>query len=64
MAEALWISLALVFVVEGLLPALNPAAWRRMFEQLLQLDDEQIRRFGLGSMVLGLLLLWLIQALS
>ncbi|WP_294639148.1 DUF2065 family protein [uncultured Aquabacterium sp.] len=64
MAEALWIALALVFVVEGLLPALNPAAWRRMFEQLLQLDDEQIRRFGLGSMVLGLLLLWLIQALS
>lgn len=64
MAEALWIALALVFVVEGLLPALNPAAWRRMFEQLLQLDDEQIRRFGLGSMVLGLLLLWLVQALS
>ena len=27
-------------------------------------DDEQIRRFGLGSMVVGLLLLWVIQAFS
>ena len=64
MGEALWIALALVLVVEGLLPAIHPAGWRRMFEQLLQLNDEQIRRFGLGSMVVGLLLLWLIQTFS
>ena len=61
MAEALWIALALVFVVEGLLPALNPAAWRRMFEQIMQLNDQQIRMIGLASMVAGLVMLWILQ---
>ena len=35
-----------------------------MFTQLLQLDDQQIRKVGLLSMVLGLVLLWGLQALS
>lgn len=64
MSDVIWIALALVLVFEGLLPAINPGGWRRMFEQLLRFDDEQIRRFGLGSMVVGLLLLWVIQAFS
>lgn len=64
MSEALWIALALVLVLEGLMPAINPQGWRRMFSQLLALNDQQIRRVGLVSMVLGLVLLWLIQALT
>jgi uncharacterized protein YjeT (DUF2065 family) len=64
MSDVLWTALALVLVFEGLMPAINPGGWRRMFEQLMRFDDEQIRRFGLGSMVVGLLLLWVIQAVS
>ena len=52
-------ALALVLVIEGLLPFLSPAHWRRMFVQLLQLQDGQIRFFGLFSVLLGLLILWL-----
>ena len=52
--------MALVLVFEGLLPAMNPAAWRRLFEQMMLLPDQQIRAFGLGSMVLGLVILWLL----
>jgi uncharacterized protein len=64
MQDALWIALALVLVLEGLMPAINPQGWRRMFTQLLQLNDQQIRQVGLLSMVLGLVLLWVLQALS
>ena len=57
----LWAALALVLVIEGLLPFLSPVRWRRMFEQVLQMTDGQIRFFGLGSMLLGLALLWLVS---
>lgn len=60
MADALWMALALVLVLEGLMPALNPGGWRRMFEQLLQLPEQQIRAFGLISMIAGLVMLWVL----
>jgi uncharacterized protein YjeT (DUF2065 family) len=53
-----WTALALVLVVEGLLPFLSPSGWRRMFSQMLQLNDGQIRFFGLCSIVLGLIGVW------
>ena len=55
--QELLLALALVLVLEGLLPALNPQAWRRVFEQALQLSDGQIRFLGLAS-VLGGLAVW------
>jgi len=61
MSDAIWIALALLLVLEGLMPAINPGGWRRMFEQLLRLSDQQVRTIGLISMVLGLILLWIIQ---
>lgn len=59
-SDAVWMAMALVLVFEGLLPAMNPGAWRRLFEQMLQLPDQRIRAFGLGSMVVGLVILWLL----
>ena len=56
--HSLWMALALVLVIEGLMPFLNPAAWRKMFTQVLQLHDGQLRFVGLASIVCGLLLLW------
>lgn len=64
MTDAMWTALALVLVLEGLMPAIHPGGWRRMFEQLLQLDDQKIRMMGLISMTAGLVLLWLIEAFS
>ena len=57
----LWSALALVLVFEGLLPFLAPGGWRRMMQQALQLQDGQLRFFGLCSMLVGLLALWLIS---
>lgn len=61
MSNSLWTALALVLVIEGLLPFLNPAAWRRVFEQVLSLSDGQLRFMGLGSIVIGLAFFWLLQ---
>ena len=61
MSEAIWIALALLLVLEGLMPAINPGGWRRMFEQIIRLSDQQIRTAGLVSMVIGLIVLWLLQ---
>jgi len=57
----LWQALALLMVIEGLLPLVSPSAWRRMFEQLLVLSNGQIRFFGLCSIVAGLLCLALVS---
>lgn len=58
MGDSIWIALALVLVLEGLFPFASPAAWRRMFTSLLEMNDGQIRFFGLCSVVMGLTLLW------
>ena len=52
-------AIALLLVIEGLLPFFSPAAWRRMFERAMQLSDAQIRYCGLGSMLAGLAMLML-----
>jgi len=57
MATALLTTIALVLIIEGLLPFLAPNAWRETFRRIVQLSDGQIRFFGLTSMIVGLLLL-------
>jgi uncharacterized protein YjeT (DUF2065 family) len=54
----LWTALALVLVLEGLFPFMSPAGWKRTFQRLLELQDGQLRFFGLCSILLGLALLW------
>jgi uncharacterized protein YjeT (DUF2065 family) len=50
-----------VLILEGLLPLISPTKWRQMFTQLLQLQDGQIRFFGLTTVLLGFfLLVWLL----
>lgn len=59
-SDTFWQALALVLVIEGLMPFISPGGWRRMFEQILALGDGQIRFFGLCSIVIGLVLLALL----
>jgi hypothetical protein len=60
MAEALIGAMALLLIIEGLLPFLSPKQWRAVFERALQLSDGQIRFIGLMSLLSGLamLLVW------
>jgi uncharacterized protein len=56
-----WSALALLLVLEGLLPLVSPGGWRRTFQRLLELRDGQLRFFGLCSILIGLGLLWLVS---
>jgi uncharacterized protein YjeT (DUF2065 family) len=60
MSELFWPVLALVLIVEGLLPLLAPQWWRRLFSEMLRLRDGQLRFFGLTSIVGGALIWWLL----
>ncbi len=52
-------ALALMLVLEGLLPFLLPGIWRETFRRLTEMSDGQLRFIGLSSMLVGLLLLFL-----
>jgi len=57
-----WAAMALVLVLEGILPFLAPARWRESVRMLAELNDGQLRMIGLGSMVVGLLCLAWVRA--
>ena len=61
MTTVLLTALALMLVIEGLLPFLMPALWRETFRKLTEMSDGQIRFIGLTSMLAGLLLLYLVR---
>lgn len=50
-------ALALVMVIEGLMPFVAPARWRQMMLSVMQLDSRHIRIIGLLSMLGGVILL-------
>jgi hypothetical protein len=60
MAVSLLTALALMLVLEGLLPFVAPTLWRDTFRRATELADGQIRFIGLGSMLCGLVLLFLV----
>jgi len=47
-------AVALMLVIEGLLPLLSPASWRQAFQRALDLKDGQLRFFGLLSVLAGI----------
>ena len=61
MPDLLLAALALVLVIEGLLPFLAPRLWRESFRKLVELTDGQLRFIGLVSIAVGLIGFWLIR---
>jgi uncharacterized protein YjeT (DUF2065 family) len=58
--DVLLAGLALMLVVEGILPFAAPKLWRQAFRSLTEMRDGQLRFAGLMSMAVGLALLWLV----
>ena len=58
MTEVLWTALALVLVIEGLLPFAAPRVWRSTFQRLTELSDGQLRFIGLIAIAIGLIALF------
>ena len=62
MGPVFLMALALMLILEGVLPFLAPNLWRDTFRKITQMSDGQIRFVGLSSMIVGLLLLALVRA--
>jgi uncharacterized protein len=54
-------SLALFFVFEGIAPFLHPRGVKRAFARLLEVTDRELRIAGLGSMLVGVTILFLVR---
>jgi len=61
MWQDLWTALALVLVIEGILPFINPNGMRNVWQQMVQMDDKSLRIAGLASMIAGLIVLSLVR---
>lgn len=54
-------ALALVFILEGLIPFLNPESIRKIFLAAAQMDNQTLRFLGVSSMLIGLTLLYIVR---
>lgn len=61
MWKELAIALALVLVIEGIVPFLYPRRWRSLAMTLAEVPDGTMRLVGLVSMLTGTALLYLIR---
>jgi uncharacterized protein YjeT (DUF2065 family) len=59
MSEILVAAIAVMLVIEGILPFTSPRIWREVFRKLTEMSDGQIRFAGLTSMMIGLVILFL-----
>ncbi|MFT5082408.1 MAG: hypothetical protein ACI9Y1_000433 [Lentisphaeria bacterium] len=57
MREQIARALALMLVIEGILPFLHPHRWRQLVASLAMIDDKKLRVMGLLSMIAGVGLL-------
>ena len=56
--QVLPVAVALLFIVEGMLPFVSPGRWRAMLTAAEKMDDRTIRYVGLGSMLFGVFILY------
>ena len=54
-------AIALFFVLEGIIPFLNPNGMKRALEKLITLGDRELRIAGLGSMLVGVAILFIVR---
>jgi uncharacterized protein YjeT (DUF2065 family) len=57
----LWAALALMLVLEGILPFVSPDSVRRLLAAMSGMDNRELRIAGLVSMLAGVGLLYLVR---
>jgi uncharacterized protein YjeT (DUF2065 family) len=56
------VALGLVFVIEGLVFAAFPEQAKRAMASVLESPESSLRAVGIGSAVLGVLIIWIVRA--
>lgn len=59
--QDLWAALALVLILEGLIPFFSPRGYKNMVQQMATMPDNMLRNLGLGLMGVGLVALYLVR---
>ncbi len=62
MWHELLVAIALLFILEGIMPFLSPEGLRRTLAMICELSDNTLRFAGLSAMVLGCLLLYSVNS--
>jgi len=61
MWEQFGIAFALLLVIEGMLPFLNPSGWQKTLRAISEMPAQKVRIIGFLSMMVGVILLYLIH---
>ncbi len=61
MGDLLLPAIALMLILEGVLPLFAPRFWRGVFRQMTELKDGQVRFIGLASVVIGGVILAMVK---
>ena len=59
--QELFVALALVLVIEGLIPFLNPSAYRKFIESIKGASNGALRVGGFTLMITGLVVLYFVR---
>lgn len=54
-------ALALLLIIEGLMPGIAPAAWQKYLSEIIRMNPKTVRVAGIVSMLAGALLLQFIH---
>jgi len=55
-------ALAIVCIIEGIVPFSNPSAMRRLLARMSSMEEREMRIVGLASMLVGLAILYLVRS--
>lgn len=55
-------ALAIVCIIEGVMPFINPPAMKRLLARMASMEEREMRIFGLASMLLGLAILYMVRS--
>ncbi|NVK58037.1 MAG: DUF2065 domain-containing protein [Alteromonadaceae bacterium] len=58
MPDWLWVSFALVLIIEGAGPLLVPNRWQRYVKQLAEANPNQLRQIGGSLVIVGAICLY------
>jgi uncharacterized protein YjeT (DUF2065 family) len=58
----LFAALAIVCIIEGIMPFINPAAMKRLLARIASMEEREMRIAGLVSMLAGLAILYLVRS--
>ena len=54
-------AVALVFILEGILPFVNPNWMKRVFLETSQMDNSTLRFIGVSCMLIGVVMLYIVR---